>query len=95
MPPTHLPFKNWSRHPPCIASLLRYGAPSDLEKGEVNDLLAAYVVAKGLSDTEGEKLVQKIAQRSVLINGTSVTTMQMTTETQLLQQFRDHLTAAS
>jgi len=94
MPPTHLPFKNWFRHPPCIASLLRYGAPSDLEEADVNDLLAAYAVAKGLSDIEGEKLVQKIAQRSVLITVTSVTTTQMTTEAQLLQQFKDCLAAA-
>jgi len=72
MPLTQPPFKNWPRHPTCIASLLSYGAPGDLGETDITDLFAAYVVAKGLSDAQGEKLVQKIAQRSVPVNGVVV-----------------------
>ncbi len=94
LPPPQLLFKNWSRHPPCITSLLSYGAPSDLGETDVNDLLVAYVVAKGLSGTQGEKLVQKMAQSSVPVNFAAINTMQMTTKAQMLQQFKDCLAVA-
>jgi len=94
MPLTQLPFKNWSRHPPCITSLLRHGPPRDLGVADINDALVAYVVAKGLGDPEGEKLVQRIARRSTPINVASIATMQMTVVAQMLQQFKDRLAAA-
>jgi replicative DNA helicase len=93
-PLPRLLFKNWPRHPPCITSLLSYGAPSDLGETDVNDLLVAYVVAKGLSGTQGEKLVQKMAQSSVPFNFAAINTMQMTTGAQMLQQFKDCLAVA-
>ena len=94
LPLPQLLFKNWPRHPPCITSLLSYGAPGDLGETDVNDLLVAYVVTKGLSGTQGEKLVQKMAQSAVPVNFAAINTMQMTTKAQMLQQFKDCLAVA-
>ncbi|HXY88020.1 MAG TPA: DnaB-like helicase C-terminal domain-containing protein [Candidatus Acidoferrales bacterium] len=87
-------FKNWTRDPPCITSLLRHGAPSDLGETDVNDLLVAYVVTRGLSDIQGEKLVQKMAQSAVTVNFTATDSIQMTMKAHALQQFKDRLAAA-
>ena len=94
LPLQQLLFKNWTRDPPCITSLLRHGSPSDLGETSVNDLLAAYVVAKGLSDIQGEKLVQKMAQSAVPADFTATDSMQKTTKARALQQFKKCLAAA-
>jgi len=94
MPLTQLLFKNWPRHPPCITALLHHGAPRDLGEADINDVLVAYVVAKGLSDVEGEKLAQKMAQSAVTANFTATDAMQMTTKAHALQQFKNRLAAA-
>ena len=64
-------FKNAIRHPPCVALLVHEGVPANAADSVRDpiivaiDVLVAYAVAKGLNESNGEKLAQQMAEASL------------------------------